>query len=64
MRKKGVIPSGAEWWSDQEWKREGVWECERFWEGYWDAPNGETLDDRTERGSSVFKIGVCPGAVG
>lgn len=54
--KEGLIPPGAEWWSDKEWKQRGVWEQEAFRMGWWDAAggNGSGIDGRD------FRIDVRP----
>ena len=50
--KEGLVPRGAEWWSDREWERRGVWEGEAFRMGWWDDPE--------EEGRRVFRIDVRP----
>lgn len=50
--KEGLVPEGAEWWSDKEWDRRGVWRGEEFRMGWWDGEGGE--------GGRVFRIDVRP----
>ncbi|KAK5046691.1 hypothetical protein LTR84_007452 [Exophiala bonariae] len=35
-KRSGLIPKGAEYWSDEEWEKSGVWQGEMFRMGWWD----------------------------
>lgn len=32
----GLIPEGAEFWSDEQWQKNGIWQGEMFRMGWWD----------------------------
>ena len=57
--KEGLVPRGAEWWSDREWERRGVWEGEAFRMGWWDVKEGGE-DEGHEGTRRVFRIDVRP----
>jgi hypothetical protein len=46
---EGLIPLGAEWWSDKEWARRSIWEGQMFRMGWWG-----------EEGKEGFRIDVRP----
>ena len=59
--KEGLIPVGAEWWSDREWERRGLWEGQVFRMGWWDRVGVEGEDNTgEEERRRVFRIDVRP----
>jgi hypothetical protein len=54
--REGLIPPGAEWWSDKELLRRGIWQGQKFRMGWWESSGiNKSGTERRE-----FRIDVRP----